>query len=130
MSNSNFLQASTPGLTIPNKINLEPYTKARQNAPQRPGRSGPIATTELLLQSSSHPKLDYLAREEDVGGADALLKHYLGVYDPKTGKLEVVEARKMVVRGSVRNHQARAEDTMPMVCTRYIMWESVMEVPC
>jgi DNA-directed RNA polymerase I subunit RPA49 len=54
--------------------------------------------------------LDYTAREEDAGGADALLKHYIGVYDPETGNMEVVEARRMVIRGSVRAHQASAED--------------------
>ncbi|KAJ8064570.1 hypothetical protein OCU04_006899 [Sclerotinia nivalis] len=98
--------ASTPGLAMPASISLQPFTKPRKNAPQRPGRSGAIATTEVLLHSSEHPKLDYTAREEEAGGSDTLLKHYVGVYDPKTGKLEVVEARKMVVRGSVRAHQA------------------------
>lgn len=91
---------------MPVSISLQPFTKPRKNAPQRPGRSGAIATTEVLLHSSEHPKLDYTAREEEAGGSDALTKHYVGVYDPKTGKLEVVEARKMVVRGSVREHQA------------------------
>ena len=63
---------------------------------------------ELLVQSSSHPTIDYLGREEE-GGADSLLKHYLGVYDPTTGKLQVMEARKMVVRGTVRSHEAGPE---------------------
>ncbi len=62
----------------------------------------------MLLQSSSHPTIDYLGREE-VGGADSLLKHYLGVYDPTSGKLQVMEARKMVVRGTVRSHEAGPE---------------------
>lgn len=33
----------------------------------------------------------------------------MGVYDPKTGNLEVIESRKMVVRGTVRAHSAAAE---------------------
>jgi DNA-directed RNA polymerase I subunit RPA49 len=97
-------------MTIPASLPLKPYTKTRRNALQRPGRSGDIATKELLLHSSEHPKLEYTAREEEAGGSDALLKHYVGVYDPETGKLEVMEARKMVVRGSVRAHQATADD--------------------
>ncbi|KAF8865909.1 RNA polymerase I associated factor, A49-like protein [Acephala macrosclerotiorum] len=105
--------ASTPGLAIPSEINLKPYTKTRRN-PSRPGTSGDIATKELILHSSEHPKLDYTAREEEAGGADSLLKHYVGVYDPETGKMEVIEARKMVVRGSVRAHQASAEDEISM----------------
>jgi DNA-directed RNA polymerase I subunit RPA49 len=106
---------STPGVAISSSIALKPYTKARRNAPQNPRPSGDIATKELLLHSSDHAKLDYTAREEEAGGADALLKHYVGVYDPNTGKLEVMEARKMVVRGSVRSQQATAEDRVSMV---------------
>jgi DNA-directed RNA polymerase I subunit RPA49 len=41
------------------------------------------------------------------------LKHYVGVYDPETGNLEVMEARKMVVRGTVRAHEAAVEDVDP-----------------
>ena len=65
---------------------------------------------ELLLQTSAHPKIDYTAREEEAPGALALRKHYVGVYDPETGKLELLAARKMVVRGVVRSHQNTAAD--------------------
>ncbi|KUJ19884.1 RNA polymerase I associated factor, A49-like protein [Mollisia scopiformis] len=106
--------ASTPGLAMPSEINLRAYTKMRRNAPSRVGKSGDIATKELILHSSDHSKLDYTAREEEVGGVDSLLKHYIGVYDPETGKMEVVEARKMIVRGSVRAHQATKEDDLSM----------------
>lgn len=44
-----------------------------------------------------------------------LLKHYVGVYDPETGKLEIMEARKVVLRGSVRAHQATIEDEVSTV---------------
>ncbi|PQE16479.1 a49-like RNA polymerase i associated factor protein [Rutstroemia sp. NJR-2017a BBW] len=102
--------ASTPGLAVPASIALKCYTKSRKNAPQRAGRSGAIATNEVLLYSSEHPKLDYTAREEGAGGSDALLKHYIGVYNPVTGQLDVMESRRMVVRGSVRVHQAATEE--------------------
>lgn len=101
--------ASTPGLAMSSSIHLKPYTKARRNVSSK---SGSIAAKELILHSSEHPKLDYTAQEEEAGGADALLKHYVGVYDPETGKMEVMEARKMVVRGSVRAQQAVAEDEL------------------
>lgn len=39
-----------------------------------------------------------------------MLKHYIGVYDPATGKMEVMEARKLVVRGVIRAHEATAAD--------------------
>jgi hypothetical protein len=95
---------------VPASISLKCYTKPRKNAPQRAGRSAAIATNEALLHSSEHPKLDYTAREEEAGGSDALLKHYIGVYNPSTGQLDVMEARRMVVRGSVRAHQAATEE--------------------
>ena len=107
--------ASAPGLGISPSIALKPHTKARKNPSKTAGR-GAIATKELILHSSDHAKLDYTAREEEeAGGADALLKHYIGVFDPETGKLEVIEARKMVVRGSVRSQQATAEDRLSRV---------------
>jgi hypothetical protein len=37
------------------------------------------------------------------------LKHYVGVYDPKTGKLEIMEARRLTVRGVVRSQEAAPE---------------------
>ena len=101
---------SSAGVAVPS-IPFQPYTKPRANAPQRPGRSGAIATTEVLLQSSAHPKLDYTVREEET-----LQKHYVGVYDPATGKLEVTEARKMEMRAAVRQHQA-TEDQVHQVNT-------------
>ena len=72
------------------------------------------------MHSSEHLKLDYTAREEEAGGSDPLLKHYIGVYDPETGKMEVLEARKVVVRGVVRAHQATAEDDAAVVSTNPI----------
>ncbi|KAL2068107.1 hypothetical protein VTL71DRAFT_16205 [Oculimacula yallundae] len=101
--------ASTPGLAIPTSIHLKPYTKTRKNVSSR---SSSIVAKELILHSSDHPKLDYKAQEEEAGGVDTLLKHYVGVYDPETGNMEVMEARKMVVRGSVRAQQAVAEDEL------------------
>ncbi|KAM0454896.1 hypothetical protein ACHAPV_008037 [Trichoderma viride] len=62
----------------------------------------------LLLHSSTHRNLDYTAREEE-RGSKPLLNHYIGIYDPKTGKLQVVEAKKMVVRGAVRSKQVATE---------------------
>jgi DNA-directed RNA polymerase I subunit RPA49 len=94
---------------MPTSIPLQPYTRPRKNPPSGAGLTS-ISKTELLLHSSAHQKLDYTAREEEAGGADTLLKHYVGVYDPETGKMEVMEARKMVVRGVVRAHQATADD--------------------
>ncbi|KAI9736872.1 MAG: DNA-directed RNA polymerase I subunit rpa49 [Claussenomyces sp. TS43310] len=99
------LIVSTPGLAVSPSIPLHPYTKRRKNVPSS---SGPIASHELLLHSSEHPTVDYTGREDD-SGVSNLLKHYVGVYDPATGKLKLVEARRMTVRGLVRAQKARPE---------------------
>lgn len=62
-------------------------------------------TKELLLHSRSHQNLDYTAREEEPRGSARLLNHFVGIYDAKNGKLDVVEAKRMVVRGLVRAKQ-------------------------
>jgi DNA-directed RNA polymerase I subunit RPA49 len=50
--------------------------------------------------------LDYTAKEDRVGGNESHLKHYIGVFDPATGSLSVMEAKKMAVRGVVRSQKA------------------------
>lgn len=101
--------ASTPGLAFNRQLSLKPYTKPRTNAPKRAGLSGAIATNELLIESSDHPAIEYVGREEEAGGTDSLLKHYIGVYDPATGDLQITESRKVTVRGIVRAQRAPGE---------------------
>ncbi|KAI9830743.1 MAG: hypothetical protein M1819_005407 [Sarea resinae] len=96
--------ASTPGLSLPPSMTLHAYRKPRSNA--RPGSKSSISSSELLLHSSEHAKLDYTAREED---ESSHLKHYVGIYDPKTGEIQVVEARKLTVRGKVREREAEQQ---------------------
>lgn len=64
--------------------------------------------------------LDYTAREDKPKDMGPLLKHYLCVFNPETGELEVVEAKKMVVRGVVRARNTldagMAERPVTQVC--------------
>lgn len=61
------------------------------------------AQPTLLLQSSTHPTIDYLATESSTTDvADKHVKHYIAVFDPATSHLKVVPAKKMTVRSSVR----------------------------
>lgn len=55
----------------------------------------------MVLHSTSHPLMEYTGREVSTPG----LQHFIGIFDPKSGKMEVVEAKKMVVRGAVRSQQ-------------------------
>ncbi|KAG6005012.1 hypothetical protein E4U43_000639 [Claviceps pusilla] len=93
--------ATTPGIEIPQQLAFQSY-QARDSTKTKSkyGR-----TKELLLHSTSHQSLDYTAREEGSRQSAPLLNHFVGVYDPKTGKLEVIEAKRMVVRGVVRAKQ-------------------------
>lgn len=84
--------AATPGVSFPSNLSLKAYKK--ENEKRR---------YEMLLQSSDHPKIDFSAREERDGTADSLLKHYVGVYDPETGNLQVMEAHKLVLRSTLRS---------------------------
>ena len=80
---------------------MKPYMKKSQNDALRPS----LGDLELLLHSSTHPKLDYIAREGSSNGSESHLKHYIGVYDPKTGKLQLVQVRKLTIRSILRSSE-------------------------
>ena len=76
-----------------------PYSKA--------GSSG---SKDLLLHSSDHPTIDYTAVESSiVNSNEKHLRHYVAVFDPATEKLDVAEAKKMIVRPQVRQFQKEQE---------------------
>ncbi|CAO2649661.1 Nn.00g070460.m01.CDS01 [Neocucurbitaria sp. VM-36] len=89
------LLAATPGLSFPKRIAFKPY-KHTKILPQ--GES-----TQLLLQSSEHARLDYLAQEEQDGSSESQLKDYVGVFDPVTSKLQIVPVKRVVVRSTLRS---------------------------
>ncbi|KAI9677422.1 MAG: DNA-directed RNA polymerase I subunit rpa49 [Caeruleum heppii] len=60
-----------------------------------------IVGLHYVVSSSAHPKVDYTAREE-ADGIEGLQKHYIGVYEPTTGELQVTEARHVVLRSVLR----------------------------
>jgi DNA-directed RNA polymerase I subunit RPA49 len=70
---------------------------------------------ELLLHSSNHSMIDYTATE-DADPAGKYLKHYIAVYNPGSGQLQVTEAKKMTVRSSVRQPvPAQEEDDSAII---------------
>lgn len=87
----------TPGLTLPPESSFKPYTKPRPNTIQTSA-----SPKELLLHSSIHPKLDYVAREADTETGQDLLNHYIGVYDPSRETLQLVFTRKLIIRGTLK----------------------------
>lgn len=79
---------------------MKPYTRTGQDLSRTS-----LADQELLLYSSTHPKLDYVAREESSNGSESHLKQYIGVYDSETGKLQLVQARQLVIRSTLRSSE-------------------------
>ncbi|RYP79207.1 hypothetical protein DL771_000185 [Monosporascus sp. 5C6A] len=112
--------ATSPGLCIPSSIQFDTYAKPQASTPKR-NKKGSSSPSELLLHSSSHPKLDYTAKEDGPGGRESHLKHYIGVFDPKTGQLSVVEAKKMAVRGVVRALQPSEESAEERAMSKTMM---------
>ncbi|OAL02587.1 RNA polymerase I associated factor, A49-like protein [Phaeosphaeriaceae sp. SRC1lsM3a] len=89
------LLAVTPGLQCPSRISFNPY-KRTKILPEG-------ATDHLLLQSSEHPRLDYLAQEEIDGSSESQLKDYVGVFDPTTNKLQLMPVKRVTVRSTLRS---------------------------
>ncbi|PHH62696.1 hypothetical protein CDD81_6765 [Ophiocordyceps australis] len=97
---------SCPGLEVPQ--NLVFHTHVHQGEPQSTPRwesSKDVGSREMELRSTGHPSIDYIAQEEEAG-ENRRLNHFLGIYDPKTGQVEIIEAKKMIVRGEVRARRA------------------------
>ncbi|KIX96862.1 uncharacterized protein Z520_07582 [Fonsecaea multimorphosa CBS 102226] len=95
------LVASSPGVTLPSDLSFDGFSKREPSS----GRSS------LLLQSSDHPTIDYVATESGTtNAAEKHVKHYIAVFDPASNKLKVVEARKMTVRSTVRQLDKESDD--------------------
>ncbi|KAI1808002.1 RNA polymerase I associated factor, A49-like protein [Daldinia bambusicola] len=112
--------ATSPGLCVPDSIKFQTYTAPQPTSSKRSKKTD-AHTPNLLLHSSSHSKLDYTAKEDGPGGRESHLKHYIGVFDPKTGQLAVVEAKKMAVRGVVRSQKPPEEDVEERQASKTMM---------
>ncbi|RAH76372.1 hypothetical protein BO86DRAFT_459918 [Aspergillus japonicus CBS 114.51] len=100
---------TTPGLNAPRNLRLKPYLKTRSKTSSASTRNKGIVASELLLQSSEHPKLDFVGREAEED-ADSQLKHYVAVVDPEDKTWQFVEVRKMTLRGAVRKLRSIDEE--------------------
>lgn len=50
----------------------------------------------MALLSTGHSRMAYTGLADP---SQQDLKHYIGIFDPDTGKVNIVEARRLVVRG-------------------------------
>lgn len=103
--------ASPPVIATASGISISKDTKYNSYS-RRSTKKSKNGPGDLLLHSSSHRTVDYTAREDkpSAGAGQPLLKHYVGLFDPASGQLQLVEAKKMSIRGSVRAQQAPQED--------------------
>ncbi|KAF4956429.1 hypothetical protein FSARC_11565 [Fusarium sarcochroum] len=99
--------ATANGFEVPKNIPFHSYAPnaGGKSKPKQPKSAG---EKEFLLHSTAHRSLDYTVKSDGTRGSKPALNHFVGIYDPKTGKLQVVEAKKMTIRGSVRAKQASA----------------------
>ncbi|KAK4230828.1 DNA-directed RNA polymerase I subunit rpa49 [Podospora fimiseda] len=90
--------AVTPGFNLHDYQPFDVYEKADKSAAKRRRISALPPATELALHSSAHNSLDYNARE-----SEPLLNHWVAILDPKIGEINIIPAKKMVVRHKVRS---------------------------
>jgi DNA-directed RNA polymerase I subunit RPA49 len=115
------LVATAPGLCLPDAVQFQAFSKPESPTPKRGKKSAAAPAPSIVLYSSSHRTLDYTAKEDGPGGRESHLKHYIGVFDPKTGQLSVMEAKKMAVRGVVRSQKAPEDPIADRAKTRVCM---------
>lgn len=95
---------TAPGIQIPSNIAYHSY-ESRTDAQSKSKKKAAVER-DLILHSNSHQSMDYTATAETSGPSKPLVNHFIAIHDPKTGKTQVVEAKKMVVRGVARAKQA------------------------
>lgn len=109
-------------MEIPRNISFDVYHKKKERKKDKDSlpRSSK-SHTQILLQTSQHSSLDYIAQEEDVQGASAL-KYYVGIFDPTRGDLQLVPAKKLMAQSKVRSKKmptdehAQGDDQQENVC--------------
>ncbi|KAK7969073.1 hypothetical protein PG996_002487 [Apiospora saccharicola] len=95
--------ASIPGLTQLPNISFQAYTRPVPNK-----KSKKASPPELMLHATTD-RVEYTAKEDGDGGVDSHLAHYIGVFDPATGKLDVIQAKKMTMRATPKAQKAPEE---------------------
>ena len=93
------ITATAPGAVVPSTLKFASYAQKNTTGPSR-----------LLLHSSDHDTIDYTAVDSNTTNSNEQhLKHYVAVFDPAAGRLDVAEARKMTVKTRVRQYQQDSE---------------------
>ncbi|PKS10039.1 hypothetical protein jhhlp_004664 [Lomentospora prolificans] len=90
------------GCLLPEDLKFKVYT--RQRKPTEIAKDATqLERREYLLFSNNHPVYEFTAREDP---ATKWTRLYVGYEDPKTGKKDVVQTRKLIVRAVPREQKA------------------------
>ncbi|KAL2426448.1 hypothetical protein ABEF95_006626 [Exophiala dermatitidis] len=104
--------AFSPGVRLPPEIQFNAFSKKSTQPAAGKGKGKHDNSPLLLLQSSEHPTIDYVATESrSTEAREKHMRHYIAVFDPATQELKVMEAKKMTVRSSVRQIEEQASST-------------------
>lgn len=109
-------------MNLPDTVPLNAYVKPRERRLKH-SSNATISSSELLLHTSAHPRLDFTGKEGE-NELDKLWDHYVAVYDPEQGTVKILDARKMTVRGCMRHASPEIEEEeetdteAPAVCTQ------------
>ncbi|KAJ5927088.1 hypothetical protein N7516_008861 [Penicillium verrucosum] len=108
--------ADTPGLQSSKSLRWDPYIRSRANVSKSAAstRNPGIVSSEILLQSSDHAKLDFVGREGTGDDTDSHVKHYVAVIDPEHKTWKVVEVRRATLRGAVRSRRSEEDSDEEM----------------
>ncbi|CAI4219161.1 unnamed protein product [Parascedosporium putredinis] len=86
------------GCKLPDNVKFKVYS--RQRKPDEVAKDATqLERREYLLFSNDHPVYEFTAREDP---ATRWTRLYVGYEDPKTGKKDVVQTRKLIVRAIAR----------------------------
>lgn len=111
------------GVNLPGGLDFHTYEKVNNLKASKKWepRSKKKAASEIILHSTSHPSLDYTLSESQPKRrkrSAPATRHYIGIFDPKTGKVDVIEAKKMIVRATVRAQNVEDESVAAKVRRR------------
>ncbi|KAL9108920.1 MAG: hypothetical protein Q9227_006316 [Pyrenula ochraceoflavens] len=87
---------SSPGIRLPRNLHFESYTDQHSRTP------------ELLLHSSSHPSIDFIGRDEQIHSGQ---NHYLAAYNPRARSIQLLEAKHLTARASVRQRPTENDNS-------------------
>lgn len=93
--------ATTPGIQIPENTNLTAYSRPRAPTSKRSKSENEV---DYIVHGSTE-RIDYEGRELE--GDRDLEKHYIGIYDPDTGEVEIHPAPRVEIRREIKALRAK-----------------------